>query len=274
MNCRLWFKEVFAPSSTTIETLEQVARAEADFAILVLTPDDLRDRGIGAKTVARDNVLFELGLFMGALGRGRVFGLKCVHCDIDLPSDLHGVTWLSYLHPHESDGCGSPIDILERLGAALDSAVQAVLSAAALLRPEPIRLAGSPQLVKAYPMRGLISRMTWNDIIRGSTKHLWLHGMSEMGYAEDDSVPDILREAAENDCDIRVLLLDPEYSGIAGIDFFEGNPSGTLAARIRAALARFDRIRADCGPRMKLRVYNDSPMVSIVRGDGQILATL
>src|SRR5262245_57216027 len=101
MKCQLWFEDTFTPSRTTIETLETIARSEVDFAVLVLTPDDLRDRGHGAKEVARDNVLFEMGLFMGALGRGRTFGVKCDHCAIDVPTDLHGVTWVQFRHPHE-----------------------------------------------------------------------------------------------------------------------------------------------------------------------------
>ena len=46
--------------------------------------------------VPRDNVIFELGLLMGALGRERVFILKPRNVDIRIPSDLLGVTWLDY----------------------------------------------------------------------------------------------------------------------------------------------------------------------------------
>lgn len=128
-------------------------------------------------------------------------------------------------------------------------------------------------MVAAYPMRGLISRPKWNDTIRGCKKSLWLYGMAELGYALDDEVPGILEEAAKVGCDIRILLLDPEYHGIIDIDADEGSPLGTLASRIRSALTRFRQIREKCGEGMQIRVYSASPTVSIVRGDDRMLVT-
>lgn len=49
------------------------ALGQFDFAILILTPDDTAVSGGRSKNVARDNVIFELGPFMGALGRDRTF---------------------------------------------------------------------------------------------------------------------------------------------------------------------------------------------------------
>ncbi len=40
----------------------------------------------------RDNVLFELGLYMGKLGRDRTFIVHERKAPIDLPSDLAGIT--------------------------------------------------------------------------------------------------------------------------------------------------------------------------------------
>jgi hypothetical protein len=53
----------------------------------------------------------------------------------------------------------------------------------------------------------------------------------------------------------------------------EGHPPGTLAARTRAALARFALMRRWCGPRMRIRVYDEFPTVSVVRGDDSELVT-
>lgn len=76
-------------------TLEALVRAtrQYDFAILVLTPDDIaRKKGVRL-FLPRDNVVFELGLFMGTLGRDRTFILLKQQKDrIALPSDLDGIT--------------------------------------------------------------------------------------------------------------------------------------------------------------------------------------
>jgi CRP/FNR family cyclic AMP-dependent transcriptional regulator len=93
---KLWSDGVFEASSTSIESLVKVAQ-EADFAALILTADDITKSRGAAKPSPRDNVIFELGLFIGAIGRHRVFILKPKGIDIRIPSDLLGVVWLEYL---------------------------------------------------------------------------------------------------------------------------------------------------------------------------------
>ncbi len=93
---KAWTEGVFQASSTAIESLVKAAK-EADFAALVLTADDITVSRHKSKPSPRDNVIFELGLFIGALGRERVFILKPRGVDVRIPSDLLGVVWLEYL---------------------------------------------------------------------------------------------------------------------------------------------------------------------------------
>ena len=44
----------------------------------------------------RDNIVFELGLFMGALGRSRTFLVQPRGAGLKVPSDLMGITPLTY----------------------------------------------------------------------------------------------------------------------------------------------------------------------------------
>jgi predicted nucleotide-binding protein len=68
---------------------------KADFAVLLLTPDD-RTTGRGeTRWAPRDNVIFELGLFMGKLGRKRVL-MVCPEGDLKIPSDLDGIQRVKY----------------------------------------------------------------------------------------------------------------------------------------------------------------------------------
>jgi DNA-binding transcriptional regulator YiaG len=137
-----------------------------------------------------------------------------------------------------------------------------------------VEVVGDPtETVLPYADRGLINRQQWNGIIQGSARHLWLYGMAEFGYATDDDVPAIISDAAAAGCQVRVLLLDPGYPDAADIDADEGSPAGTLASRIRAALARFTQMRETVGPHMQLRTYDMHPTVSVVRGDDRMLVT-
>lgn len=94
-----WTKDIFGASKTTIESLEAVLK-KYDFGIAVLTPDDQgkKKRGKGSKSKAhalpRDNVLFELGLLMGAFGRERTFIVTTDDKPLKIPSDLAGITRL------------------------------------------------------------------------------------------------------------------------------------------------------------------------------------
>jgi len=87
----VWYQGVFGLSQSGLEALEAKVRT-FDFAALVLTPDDLVTKRGESGKAPRDNVLFEAGLFIGALGRGRVFLVSCRDEALDLPSDLDGIT--------------------------------------------------------------------------------------------------------------------------------------------------------------------------------------
>lgn len=76
---------------TIIEKVE--ANSDVGFAIVLLTPDDV-GRAASSETTeprARQNVLLELGYFIGKLGRDKVCALK--KGTLEIPSDFAGVVW-------------------------------------------------------------------------------------------------------------------------------------------------------------------------------------
>ena len=94
----IWSQGVFGLSQGTLESLVNALDAY-DFAILVLTADDLVTSRAASASVPRDNVLFELGLFMGGLGRNRTFIVYDRTADLKLPSDLAGVAAATFEPP-------------------------------------------------------------------------------------------------------------------------------------------------------------------------------
>jgi len=87
----------FDLSSMTITSLIKRAE-ETDYSIFVFHKDDktiIRDK---TYSVVRDNVLFELGLFIGVLGIEKCFILipKSTEENFRLPTDLAGVTITKY----------------------------------------------------------------------------------------------------------------------------------------------------------------------------------
>jgi predicted nucleotide-binding protein len=84
-----WTRE-FALSEAYIESLEKASQ-DADFAVLVVTPDDIAISRSKKQPAPRDNVIFEIGLFMGCLGRERCFIVNEENPNLKLPTDLLGV---------------------------------------------------------------------------------------------------------------------------------------------------------------------------------------
>jgi hypothetical protein len=104
----LWNEGFFRLGSTFIETLVN-SLPRFDFAVLVLTPDDWTDSRDVWSLSPRDNVLFELGLFMGRLGRSRTFILHQSDPNLKIPSDLAGVTTATYEWPREDKNYRSSV---------------------------------------------------------------------------------------------------------------------------------------------------------------------
>lgn len=89
------WKDAFRPGLTIFENLMSL-KDSFDFAIIVINPDDIIEVR-GEKYIApRDNVVFELGLFLGAMGAGRVFAVLDGALKVKLPTDYSGVVYVTY----------------------------------------------------------------------------------------------------------------------------------------------------------------------------------
>jgi predicted nucleotide-binding protein len=94
-NIVVWTDGVFRASWYPVESLEKELD-QSDFAIAVAQPDDVTNSRGAHVPSPRDNVIFELGLFIGRLGRLRALLVEPRGEEVKLPSDLSGVTTISY----------------------------------------------------------------------------------------------------------------------------------------------------------------------------------
>lgn len=87
----VWDQGIFDPPGTVLERLLEAA-GKCDLAVCVLTPDDVLQMRETQNRSVRDNVLFELGLFIGKLGKDRTLMVVPEgQNDMQLPSDLQGL---------------------------------------------------------------------------------------------------------------------------------------------------------------------------------------
>jgi hypothetical protein len=95
-----WDKDIFHVGRITLEELRREVLL-SDFALLILYPDDRIIKRDERGYTTRDNILFELGLFMGVLGTKRTFWLLVTdkrageNKEVLIPSDLEPLTRLS-----------------------------------------------------------------------------------------------------------------------------------------------------------------------------------
>ena len=115
----LWSQGVFGLSNGPLEDLEDKLK-NVDFAVLVVTPDDLIESRGNSISAPRDNVLLELGMCIGTLGRKRSFIVYDRNENIKLPSDLAGVTHATF-EPHNDKNAQAA------LGAACTQIEQKIL---------------------------------------------------------------------------------------------------------------------------------------------------
>jgi hypothetical protein len=93
---KVWTAGVFEPSSYPLADLEKQAGVTS-FGIFVFERDDVVEMRGAKHDVTRDNVVFELGLFLGRLGRENCFIVVPKNrSKLHLPSDLDGYAPLVY----------------------------------------------------------------------------------------------------------------------------------------------------------------------------------
>ena len=104
-DCYLWTDGIFQFNESFIETLLKSASL-FDFGFMVFSSDDISKIRDKEYETARDNVLFEYGLFLGRVGLDRAYVL----CEdgVKIPTDLSGLTIASYQVER-----GTPTDSLE-----------------------------------------------------------------------------------------------------------------------------------------------------------------
>jgi hypothetical protein len=99
----VWNQGIFDLSASTLSSLLE-AISDTDFGAFVLAADDIAEIRKEVRRVPRDNVVFELGLSIGGLGRDRTFIIAPRGVDdLQLPTNLLGITPATY-EPNRQDG--------------------------------------------------------------------------------------------------------------------------------------------------------------------------
>ena len=109
----IWTDGVFKIANYTLQSLEDAVDS-SDFAIAIAHADDITQYKGQNWPAPRDNVIFELGLFMGRLGKERAILMEPRDHGVKLPSDLAGITTIAYRYE-------KGVDVAARMGPACNA---------------------------------------------------------------------------------------------------------------------------------------------------------
>jgi hypothetical protein len=189
----LWNEGFFALGNTFIETLV-TALPRFDFALLVLTPDDLLQSRATEIFSPRDNVLFELGLFMGRLGRARTLILHQRSPAPKIPSDLAGVTTAAYDWPRQDKNyvaavgpaCDSIRRAIRELGLSPEKTTQAIGQLTSRQDQQAEELAQQQSQIRSLQvaLQGIVTQYEFDKLVGLSNDQAFLCYYSEDLYGE------------------------------------------------------------------------------------------
>jgi len=111
--CFLWTDSgIWEPNRSTFDNLLRMA-SYFDFGVFVATADDYTLKKSDIVIEPRDNVILEMALFLGAMGKDKAYLL--VEKGIELPSDFNGI----YMPRFERDNDASIKSACEQYGARI-----------------------------------------------------------------------------------------------------------------------------------------------------------
>lgn len=134
----VWTQGVFGLSRTAMASLIDQLE-QSDFGLFVLAPDDLTIIRDKAQQTPRDNIVLELGLFIGRLGVERCFLVAPRGVDdLHLPTDLLGLTPAEF-SPDRQDG-----NMVAALGPACNRVRRAIAKMGNVTAAQVLPLAEPP----------------------------------------------------------------------------------------------------------------------------------
>lgn len=264
-------KSLFPPGQTTLASLLRAA-SSFDFAVFLFEPDDVIQSRGATFSVPRDNVVFELGLFMSHLGVKRAFPMAPLG-RVRLLSDLGGFQPIIYEEPRDAAELKALIlrETNENARGALHEKLKRLLETALEGPLNELRTILAEQGRNNF---GIVSPEAWNvsdvsspvrKMVKEATRTgpaLIRHLALDMAEFWKTLVNDILDSPLRN-VQWRCLMIDPESPAIQEV---ASNSVSIHSATVQIRnMEGFMREKASVlsarGIRFECKLYQEPPMM-------------
>jgi len=137
------------------------------------------------------------------------------------------------------------------------------------LTPERKAEIGGSEIVQVYPHRHSVPPDLWTRLLDRAEEHVEILVYSGMFLTDDPTLIKRLRKKAEDGAKVRLLLGDPGSPEVARRSVEEGIGKGTMAAKVRNALAFYHPL--DSVPGIEIRCHRTTLYNSIYCFDEEML---
>ena len=241
-----WYEDVFSPGHYTLEDLEALV-SQVHGAILLFSQDlAIRDD----RYVARGNVIFESGFFVGTLGRMRV-----AMCRDGNPEQLTNVAGITYINVSEGRRHLARTT-LETWSQSLGS-------------PLPTDRRARVEVFNSFPLEWFKRKIV-------SAKRVRILQTFIPGNAHMDQFERHLLAALDNGCEVDVMLCHPRSGACAirqeslgaGVDV-----KGAVERTFYRLGLLYSQLRKGGSQGLTLRAHSTLPSLAIYQVDDEILSS-
>lgn len=275
--CTVWDQGVFEPSSYILNELIVISR-ESDFGIFVFSFDDIIKMRNETYKMTRDNVILELGLFIGSLGRERCF-IVMPRKDLDnfhIPTDLTGIKPVTY-NSDRKDG-----NIRAALGPCANQIKNSInkyglhnqqLSNDLVIQIKTVGLNAFYSSRDDYA-KYRTDAATIDRYINSATRSLKMVSISLMTGIQFDEIVTILKNRlmSQNDFKVTISLLNPFQDELyfALSPFFDCDPESLkdkTKESLNILLVLKKSLPENAQARFSIKVHNSIPFGSAIMID-------
>lgn len=254
----VWDQKVFR-SGLTLEALLQRLQ-HSDFGVFVVAPIDRTTSRQRRHSAPRDNVILELGMFLGHLGQHRTFLIvPRDRKDLKLPSDLDGLIMMEY-DASRLDG-----NLQAALGPACQQILHVVLEESANAERAASGLVSSGLFVETYVKR-------FNAMI-DATQELTLLFIHSMRWRENH-VNSLGAFYKRKETKLTVFLPDTRVEGLTSTISEHFADENNVPSKVRDAYEYFANVMATMPGRVNVWLFPRYPVYTLYGFDDRLVIAL
>lgn len=223
--------DIFPPGGIILNSLLRHAQL-FDFAVMVFGPDDIVLSGGDEILVPRDNVVFELGLFMSQLGQERALLVvpNALHRRIKILSDLGGLKAVDYEPPKTN----SPEDLTRALREPIRQIRTRIKNIGVRPMPPSVVHQGPKDVLDIGTAATELFEQAWKDGRVATVRNISL----DMGSTWDIINGRLLDNPNVRNLDWRSVMIDPVSRAIKDV--------GGRTVSTKLASERIKQIQRTC----------------------------